>query len=170
MCSMQYLGATTRGTARKARCGPCLPVHLEDHHLLGMHWGHKILDLTLPLIGLRSFPRIFMSVADALQWALWHKGVSWRTRYIDNSLTMSQSNMPKCEGNPAIMLSTCEWLGVLFVAHFCNWRRPSRSKRLTRWKYCYVLAQYLSGSMYSVAWASTTSPVGSQTHAHCPWL
>ena len=63
MCSMQYLGATTRGTARKARCGPCLPVHLEDHHLLGMRWGHKILDLTLPLIGPRPFP-------DALEWVL----------------------------------------------------------------------------------------------------
>ena len=51
MCSVQYLGAKTRGTAPKldvAHAFRNIPVHLQDRHLLGMRLGHKILDLALP--------------------------------------------------------------------------------------------------------------------------
>jgi len=34
---------------------------------------------------------------------------------------------------------------------------PTSKTFRPRWKYCYVLAQYLSGSTYSVAWASRTT-------------
>ena len=43
-----------------------VPVHLDDRHLLGMVWKGRIyIDTTLPF-GLRSAPKIFNSVADAL--------------------------------------------------------------------------------------------------------
>ena len=51
-----------------------IPVYPEDHHLLGMRWGHKIfLDLALPF-GLWSSPRIITLVT--LEWVLRRKGVS----------------------------------------------------------------------------------------------
>lgn len=44
-----------------------IPVHTDDHHLLGMRWNDEIfLDLTLPF-GLRSSPKVFTTVADALE-------------------------------------------------------------------------------------------------------
>lgn len=44
-----------------------IPVHADDHHLLGMRWNDEIfIDLTLPF-GLRSSPKIFTTVADALE-------------------------------------------------------------------------------------------------------
>ena len=43
-----------------------VPVHPDDRPLLGMNWqGHTFLDATLPF-GLRSAPKIFSAVADAL--------------------------------------------------------------------------------------------------------
>ena len=104
-----HLGTTTRGTACKARCGPCLPEHPSTSEGSPFARDHKILDLALPF-DLRSFPRLFTSVADVLEWILRHKGVSWRTHYIDNFLTMGQPNTPECKDNPAIMYIT--WLGV----------------------------------------------------------
>ena len=44
-----------------------IPVHPENRLLLGMQWGAwKYIDCVLPF-GLRSAPKIFNSVADALQ-------------------------------------------------------------------------------------------------------
>ena len=45
-----------------------LPIHPEDQGLLGTQWeGEFYTDKALPL-GLRSVPKIFTAVADALQW------------------------------------------------------------------------------------------------------
>ena len=47
-----------------------IPVHPDDRHLLGMQWSGRIyVDCVLPF-GLRSAPKIFNAVADALQWCL----------------------------------------------------------------------------------------------------
>lgn len=47
-----------------------VPVHPDDRHLLGMVWKEGIyIDTTLPF-GLRSAPKIFNSVADALEWVM----------------------------------------------------------------------------------------------------
>ena len=45
-----------------------IPVHPGDRHLLGMEWGGVFVDKTLPF-GLRSAPKIFTAVADALEWS-----------------------------------------------------------------------------------------------------
>ena len=90
-----------------------IPVHPEDHHLLGMSWGGKVnLDLTLPF-GLRSSPKIFTAVADALEWTFLQQSVSWSTHYIDDFLTMGQPDTTECRDNLELVLRTCEWLGVL---------------------------------------------------------
>ena len=47
-----------------------IPVHPDDRHLFGMQWrGDLYADATLPF-GLRSAPKIFNAVADALEWIL----------------------------------------------------------------------------------------------------
>ena len=89
-----------------------IPVHPEDRHLLGMSWDGKVyLDLTLPF-GLRSSPKIFTAVADALEWTFLKQGVSWSTHYIDDFLTMGQPDTTECRDNLELILRTCEWLGV----------------------------------------------------------
>ena len=76
-----------------------------------MSWGGKVyLDLTLPF-GLRSSPKIFTAVADALEWTFLKQGVSWSTHYIDYFLTMGQPDTTEFRDNLELILRTCEWLG-----------------------------------------------------------
>ena len=50
-----------------------LPIHPHGQLLLGMQWeGVTYTDMALPF-GLRSAPKIFSAVADALQWILVQK-------------------------------------------------------------------------------------------------
>ena len=47
-----------------------IPVHPDDRWLLGMSWqGEVFIDTVLPF-GLRSAPKIFNAVADALDWVV----------------------------------------------------------------------------------------------------
>ena len=53
-----------------------IPIHPEDHHLLGISWEGRIyVDRALPF-GLRSAPKIFSAVADMMVWALHMAGIS----------------------------------------------------------------------------------------------
>ena len=78
-CSLSYISVDTaaRVVAQKGQRAQLakidiksayrmLPVHPDDHWLLGMRWeGMLFIDAALPF-GLRSTPKIFMAVADAL--------------------------------------------------------------------------------------------------------
>ena len=47
-----------------------VPVHPEDNLLLGMVWdGGLYVDVVLPF-GLRSAPKVFTALADALEWVI----------------------------------------------------------------------------------------------------
>ena len=49
-----------------------IPVHPGDRHLLGIQWqGKTFVDTCLPF-GLRSAPKLFNAVADALEWMIIH--------------------------------------------------------------------------------------------------
>ena len=51
-----------------------VPVHPDDRPLLGMKWEEQLyIDLTLPF-GLRSAPKVFNSIADALEWIVRARG------------------------------------------------------------------------------------------------
>ena len=51
-----------------------LPIDPDNQNLLGVQWeGEYFTDRALPF-GLRSAPKIFSAVADALQWILTNKG------------------------------------------------------------------------------------------------
>ena len=52
-----------------------IPVHPQDRPLLGMCWDKRVfVDNALPF-GLRSAPKIFNAVADALEWIIKARGV-----------------------------------------------------------------------------------------------
>ena len=52
-----------------------VPLHPDDRHLLGMEWEESLyIDTALPF-GLRSAPKIFDALADALLWIMGHNGV-----------------------------------------------------------------------------------------------
>lgn len=50
-------------------------VHPEDHFLLSMAWEGSLFVDTALLFGLRSVPKIFMTVADALEWQIKQEGL-----------------------------------------------------------------------------------------------
>ena len=52
-----------------------VPVHPDDHVLLGIRWATDVyIDTALPF-GIHSAPKIFSAVADVLAWVLHCKGV-----------------------------------------------------------------------------------------------
>ena len=93
-----------------------IPVHPVDSALLGVRWhGDVFVDAALPF-GLRSAPKIFSAVADALLWVMLRGGVSAAIHYLDDFLFMGSENPRQCAENLQQALAVCERLGVP-VAH-----------------------------------------------------
>ena len=84
-----------------------VPIHPDDRHLLGMEWqGRLFIDKTLPF-GLRSAPKIFTALADAVQWIAQARGVEWLVHYIDDFLTVGCPNSDQCYNSLRCLQSTC---------------------------------------------------------------
>ena len=63
-----------------------IPVHPVDQCRLGITWqGGVYIDRALPF-GLRSAPKIFMAVADAMAWVLHCRGIRCLLHYLDDFL------------------------------------------------------------------------------------
>ena len=87
-----------------------VPVHPDDCLLLGMKWqGQYFLDIHLPF-GLRSAPKIFTAVADALQWILIHQGVPTNIHYLDDFLFIEEPERPV-----QALTKACALLSILEV-------------------------------------------------------
>ena len=66
-----------------------VPVHSEDHLLLGMVWdGGLYVDVVLPF-GLHSAPKVFTALADALEWVIKREGVQKLFHYLDDFLIVA---------------------------------------------------------------------------------
>ena len=88
-----------------------VPVHPEDQHLLGMQWDQIVyIDQMLPF-GLRSAPKLFSAVADALQWILHKKGIAKSLHYLDDYVIVA-GNRRRAEQQKATMLATFSKLKV----------------------------------------------------------
>ena len=88
-----------------------IPIHPDDQHLLGVHWnGCVYLDRMLPF-GLRSAPKIFTAVADALQWILIRHGVSPLLHYLDDFILVADT-VDKARSLKNILVTIFEHLGV----------------------------------------------------------
>jgi hypothetical protein len=132
LCSLQYLrldevirqiATTGRGTLLAKMdiesAYRIIPVHPQDRSLLGMQWkGGIFFDTRLPF-GLRSAPKIFSAVADALQWSLRKNGVTWVGHYLDDYITRGAPVSQECHANMQQMLSLCHRLGVPVARSKC---------------------------------------------------
>ena len=66
-----------------------IPVHPQDRILQGMEWeGEVYVDSCLPF-GLRSAPKIFNAVADALCWCLQQCGIQYVLHYLDDYIVVA---------------------------------------------------------------------------------
>ena len=94
-----------------------IPVHPDDHPLLGIHWDRcTLVDTALPF-GLRSAPKIFSAFADALAWVLGARGVKWQLHYLDDFLFLGPPGSPRCALALQQALDMCRALGVPVAAH-----------------------------------------------------
>ena len=99
MCSLSYISVDTaaRAVAQKGQRAQLaktdiesayrmLPIHPDDRGLLGMRWeGMLFVDTALPFV-LRSAPKIFTAVADALEWIVEQEEVCLIMHYLDDFL------------------------------------------------------------------------------------
>ena len=89
-----------------------VPVHPVDRPLLGMRWrGELYVDGSLPF-GLRSAPKIFTALADALLWIMGNQGVSEAMHYLDDFLILGRPESDQCRAALQSSLHLCEALGV----------------------------------------------------------
>ena len=65
-----------------------VPIHPSDQRLLAVSWKDTLyLDRALPF-GLRSAPKIFSALTDAMMWTLHGNGVEWGLLYLDDFLVL----------------------------------------------------------------------------------
>ena len=89
-----------------------VPVHPEDRWLLGMQWeGALFIDTALPF-GLRSAPKIFTAIADAVEWILKHEGVRFVIHYLDDFLLIGAPGSRECSVGLEILLRVFRRLGL----------------------------------------------------------
>ena len=89
-----------------------VPVAPRDRHLLGMKWrGNIYVDGMLPF-GLRSAPKIFTALADALEWCIAKAGVEVVYHYLDDFAVLGLPDSEQCAQNLHILQSVCKDLGV----------------------------------------------------------
>ena len=89
-----------------------LPIHPDDRWLLGMRWeGSVFVDTALPF-GLRSAPKIFTAVADALEWIIKREGVRSVMHYLDDFLLAGPPGSLQCARDLNTLLSSFSRLGV----------------------------------------------------------
>ena len=94
-----------------------LPVHAQDRALMGVMWeGLVFVDPMLPF-GLRSAPKIFNAVADAIQWQLERRGVEHIAHYLDDFLVWGPPASPKCQEALEALEHCCSQLGVPLATH-----------------------------------------------------
>ena len=94
-----------------------VPVHPDDRLLLGVQWqGAIYVDAMLPF-GLRSAPKIFTAIADALEWVTRRRGTQFVWHYIDDFIFCGPPSSTECDHALHAALAACDELGVPISAH-----------------------------------------------------
>ena len=130
LCSMSYITVDT--VAKKlASLGPgalmakvdvesayrLVPVHPDDRPLLAIQWNGAIYgDAMLPF-GLRSAPKIFSAVADALEWCFKNRGVSFVEHYLDDYILAGPPDSDQCAKDLRLIGEVCTELNVPLAEH-----------------------------------------------------
>ena len=75
--------------------------------MLAIQWeGQTYLDTALPF-GLRSAPKLFSAVADAVAWGMWRRGIRYQLHYLDDYLLLGPPGTPVCGQAVATTLELC---------------------------------------------------------------
>ena len=94
-----------------------IPVHPQDRPLQAMRWDSKVyIDPMLPF-GLRSAPKIFNAVADALNWVIAQAGVRTSRHYLDDFIVVGPAGSAECQQALDILTRLCRYLGVPLASH-----------------------------------------------------
>ena len=89
-----------------------VPVHPQDRHLLGMMWEERVyVDAALPF-GLRSAPKIFTALADAIEWIAKSQGVQHLWHYLDDFIICGEPDSEQCHLELESLMAICKHLGV----------------------------------------------------------
>ena len=88
-----------------------IPMRPTDRWLLGMEWkGNLYIDKVLPF-GLKSTPKIFNAVADAIQFAGLTQGIQWIVHYSDDYLILG-AHLEQCQQALEILQGVCQDMGI----------------------------------------------------------
>ena len=87
-------------------------IHPHDRWLMGMLWeGTVYIDTALPF-GLRSAPKIFTAVVDAVEWIVRQEGVNFVIHYLDDYLVVGTPASPECVEALTTLLGIFDRLGL----------------------------------------------------------
>ena len=130
LCSLTYTSVDEIAETA-AHLGPCallakvdiesayrlIPVHPDDRPLQAVRWDNQIfVDPMLPF-GLRSAPKIFNAVADALHWHLKRSGIPLLYHYLDDFIIVGPPSSTQCADSLAILDRECNRLRVPMASH-----------------------------------------------------
>ena len=77
-----------------------IPIHLNDHYLLGMQWQANYFVNMALFFGFRSAPYISSSVSDLVEWVLKKQyDVSFLLHYLDDFHTLGPPTFQICQRN-----------------------------------------------------------------------
>ena len=128
-----------------------IPVHPQDHHLLGIQWcGDTFVDWSLPF-GLWSAPKICTAFSNMVVWAIHHRGVCHLLHYLDDFLQFGQlgtleagqavakncmggfveAGIPVAEHKTEVSVTSVTFLGILVdTMQFQLWLLADKLARL----------------------------------------
>lgn len=88
-----------------------VPVSPLDSHYLGTQWDGQICRWYVPF-GLRSAPKIFNALADALEWCMNKEGVQDIFHYLDEFAIIGTPNSEQCSWNLHFLQRVSEDLSI----------------------------------------------------------
>ena len=91
---------------------------------LGMKWNNLIYVDTMLPFGLRSAPKLFNAVADALEWCIYRQGVKYIHHYLDDFMVMGPPGSSECQEYLHTLERECAYLGVPLASEKREGQRP----------------------------------------------
>ena len=89
-----------------------VPVNPDDRWLMGMIWHQKLyIDTALPF-GLRSAPKIFTALADAIEWIAKNNGIQFIIHYLDDFLLLGAPGSQQCTKSVTTLMEILQQLGM----------------------------------------------------------
>ena len=88
-------------------------IHLHKNTLLQLSQRP---DTVLPF-GLRSAPKIFNAIADALEWIAKSCGVTYLEHFLDDYVTVGAPGTSECDQNLTLLIKTCHTLNLPLANH-----------------------------------------------------